>query len=319
MSIYFSNIRSSQLRDTSLHGKQCQEKILHISLNAIATRLANTRTDGTIRVWKVSTLGPSDCTLIKSGHAKPVSRISWLPSSETRFASVGGDAYVKLWSLSGALEREIKVTTERGNEQFQLVDFSVDGLYLSATDGETLVILDVNNSYAKLHELKLSSPITEVRWLFDPSTLLVGLEDGKIEILQVKDTLEKVATIEGARLAVNSIAVDPRGKLLCAGCEEGIVYFWRTSDLQIARALTKVDEAITSVDINRDGNYVAVCYAKDSNLKFFDTETLQQVHEVSDTAVKVAGSTQVRWLQSLAGYIYTSDQNKVMNYAKKSL
>lgn len=317
MSVYFANIKPQQLKDTSPTGKTCQDKVLHLSMNAIASRIANTRADGSIRVWKITSQGPSDCVQIKSGHAEPVERVSWHPSTDNRFASVGGDAIVKVWTLAGVLEREVHLGSEKGEEKFRLVDYSVDGLYLSVVDGSRLLVLDVKNGYQKLHEETLASVVSEVKWLYDQNTVLVGLQDGRIVIFRVGESLEQLAMLLGARLAVNSIAIDPKGRVICAGCEEGIVYFWRTSDLQNSQALTKIDESVTCVDINRDGNYLAVSYAKDSNTRIYDVGTLQQVHEIPDTASKTVGSSLIKWLPNLTGYIYTADQTKLVFYAKK--
>ncbi|PSK37925.1 hypothetical protein C7M61_003176 [Candidozyma pseudohaemuli] len=314
MSAHFANIKPLTARDNGNSGKPSQEKILHISMNAVALKIANTRTDGTIRVWK-SVQGLSDQVTIKSGYAEPVRRISWLPTTDNRFASVGGDGFLKLWTAGGVLEREIQV--EKGEEKYRLVDYSVDGQFLTLTDGNRLVVLDVNDEYKKIHEIELSSEITEVRWLHDPLTVFVGLENGQIEILQVKESLDKAFTIYGPRLSVTSIAIDPKGKFFCAGCEEGAVYFWRTSDLQNSKALTKIDEAVSCVDISRDGSFVAVSYVKDSNIRIFDSETLEQMHEVTDSSLKNLGNSQLRWLPNVTGYIYTTNQNLVMTYAKK--
>lgn len=315
MSVYFAKFTSLNAHDNSKSGRPSSEKILHISMNPVALRIANTRTDGTIRVWK-STLTLSGHVTISSGHAEPVQRIAWVPTVDNRFVSVGGDGFVKLWTAEGALEREIQV--EKGEEKYRLVDFSVDGLFLSLTDGSRLIVLDVEDGYKKIHEIELDSPISEVRWLYDPKTLLVGLENGHIVVLQVNESLEAVTTLTGPRLTVNSIAVDPKGKFFCAGCEDGIVYLWRSSDLQNLGALTKIDEAISCVDINLDGSFVAVSYVKDSNIRIFDSKTLQQAHEITDSALKTVGHSQLRWLP-IQGYIHTSNQNLVMTYTKKGL
>lgn len=314
MSQYFANFTSLNAHDNGKSGRPSSEKILHISMNPVALRIANTRTDGTIRVWK-SSLTLSGNVTINSGHAEPVQRIAWVPTVDNRLVSVGGDGFLKVWTAEGALEREIQV--EKGDEKYRLVDFSVDGLFLSLTDGSRLILLDAAE-YKKIHEIELDSRISEVRWLYDPKTLLVGLQNGHVVVLQVNESLEVVTTLTGPRLIVKSIAVDPTGKFFCAGCEDGIVYFWRSSDLQNLGALTKIDEGISCVDINLDGSFVAVSYVKYSNIRIFDSKTLQQVHEIEDSALKIVGNSQLRWLP-LQGYIHTSNQNLVMTYAKKGL
>lgn len=318
MAAFFANIRQQQVNDTNSNGRQCQYDILHISTNAIGTKIANTRDDKAIRIWKLVALGPTDCVLIPSGHAEPVKRISWLPTSDNRFASVGGDGYLKLWTLAGTLEREIRVSTERTEDKFRLVDYSVDGLYLSLTNEDTLVILDVNDGYKKLYEMQFSDTISEVKWLNDQHTLLVGLVNGCINFLQLKENLEIVYTLSGPRSAVNCMAIDPRGRFICAGNEDGIVFFYNTADLQNSKTITKVDESITSLDIIKDGNYVAVGYEKDCNIHIYECGTLEKIHEIKDPSCKVLKLPLFKWLPTVNGYIYTSNQNRLMNVARKA-
>lgn len=311
---FFSSLRQVPAKDFGPGGKPCQAEIVHISVNATGSRVVNTRTDRSIRIWRTLQLGLADPVVIEATHAKPVERISWNPNTDTSFASVGGDACVKLWKGNGTLEREIRVT-KKGNVCCELVEFSPDGELLAVVDRDgTVVLYDVNENYAKVAEKKLAG-VTDIKWTNRGHEFLIAAtSNGNIGIFRLDSNLQLslAHTLTGHRAKVTCLAVDPRGKYIAAGSDEGLVSFWKTADMICHKVLARVNQEICGLDMSRDGSYLAVAY-DDGFVRFYDYESLEQVHEISNCG-KVP---LVRWFPNKGSFVSLGDRGKVMEVARK--
>lgn len=322
MSVFFASLTHSPARDVGPSGKPCTAEISNLSINATGNRVINTRSDKSIRVWRSLHLGLSAPTVIENAHPSEVCSVLWVTNSDTSFASVAGDCWVKIWKCTGQLEREVKVVKAHGTASLELVAFSPDGEVMCVVDSDgTVMLFDPSDNFTKVAELKVSSHVNDVKWPNKGHGYILAAQDnGTVEILEPdlkEKTLRSVHVLRGHKSAVTCLSVDPRGRYIACGTAEGSVSLWRTSDMLNYRVMAKVDQAIAGVEINRDGTYVAVAFEKDTNIKVFESETLNEIYEVPNSVAGSSGFLALKWIPHRGGFIYVSDKGKVMQLARK--
>lgn len=344
---FFKNFIPVVIKDSPIAGGSSSE-IIHISINLTGTRLVNSRTDRSIRIWKCTPERLIDPVIIEHPHLKAVERVAWNPKTEFSFATVGRDDLVKIWRCTGSLEKELTIvkngnTNGSGTETIcQVVAYSNDGEILTVVDRDATVLLySVSNNYAKLQEFQLNDHIYDILWFHHGhSFFMCALHDGSVPIYKITDVLldangssqvngsadtdnSNSITIDlkhkllGHRSSATCVVVDPRGKYFAVGSNEGVVSLWNTSSMLISKVLTNTDEAIANIDISRDGTYVAVAYDSGENVKIFDYDTTEQVYEVPNSNSGNLALSHVAWFPSKTAFVHTSDNGRTMTLMKK--
>lgn len=283
-------------------------QILHISSNPAGTRVVNTRLDGSIRIWRMAPQGPVSVSIISKPHAGPVKRVSWHPFSESVLASVGEDEYLKIWKLGGTTEREVKLAPE--GEKLQICEYSPVGDCVAVSYLNRLIFFDNNDSEKESIEAVLDDIVCDIQWSVNGEFCLAGLANGTIAFVKlVAGGSEVVYQLKGPSLAITSIALDPRGEFICGGCDNGNVYFWRSSDLQNYQTLIGVDMAVDMIAIDRVNLYVAVGYSK--SIKVYDYNTLRELHQFDNISSQQAAFA---WIPKGNACLYGEDRR--MMFAK---
>lgn len=323
MSLYFSSLSSTPARDVGPSGKPILAEITLLLVNATGSRVLNARTDKSIRIWRASSLGLSQPVTIEHAHPREVSGVLWNTNTDYSFASVGKDAWVKLWTGTGQLEREIKVEVAGKLAQLVVVEYLPDGAYLAVADEDgAVVLLDVHDNYLKFAEYGSKSRVCALKWPNNGHEyVLVALENGLVEILTVNGKarlLELAHTLKGHKSPVTCISVDPRGRFLALGTAEGTVSIWNLSNLLNSHVLAKVDQAISSVEISRDGAFIAVAYAQETSVKVYDSFTLAEVHELPASSSGKSGVSALKWLNSRGNFVYVGDHGKVVHFTRRT-
>lgn len=321
MPLSFTNLHFTPMRDLGNGGKSLQAEITQLSVNATGNRVINTRTDKTIRVWKALQLGASSPSVIENAH-RDIPRILWNTNTDLSFASVGRDSWVKMWTCSGRLEREIKVLKPHGTAVLELVEYSTDGKVLCVVDIDgTVILYDVADNYSKLALIKLVDHVNDIQWTNrGHDYLFAALDNGTVEILHPimkTKTVTVVHTLEGHKSPVTCIRFDPRGRFFACGTKEGIVSLWRTSNMLNYRALSLVDQQVVDVEYSRDGSYLAVAFAQDTTIKVYDCDTLEQLYEVPNSSAGKSGFLALKWLPHRANFVYVAENGRVVEFAKR--
>lgn len=323
MSLYFSSLSYTPARDVGPSGKPILAEITLLLANATGSRVLNARTDKSIRIWRASSLGLLQPITIEHAHPREVSGVLWNTNTDYSFASVGKDAWVKLWTGTGQLEREIKVEMAGKPAHLVVIEYLPDGNYLAVADEDgTVILLDVHDHYLKIAEYGPKSRVSALKW---PNKgheyVLVALENGLVEILAVNAEtrlLYLAHTLKGHKSPVTCISVDPRGRFLALGTAEGTVSIWNLSNLLNSHALAKVDQAISSVEISRDGSYIAVAYEQETSVKVYDSFSLAEVYEVPASSSGKTGVSALKWLSSRGNFVYVGHQGKVVHFARRT-
>lgn len=313
---FFSALRHTALKDVDRHGKPLPHDVVCLAANATGSRVVSSRTDKSVSIWKVLSLTIGEPTVIDSAHAGPTRHVCWLPATDTAFATVGGDAFVKIWTATGALSREIKVGK---SARCVLVEFSPDGAVMAVVLDDGSVAF-YNDNYEWLLLLRVAH-VSCLRWTnTGHAYFVVGLDSGNVDVYSFDPKLGAVRahTLAQHKLAVTCLAVDPRGKYIAAGTSEGIVSFFSTGDFVNSGVLAQVDQEVSSLVCSRDGYHVVVGFAQDSNTKVYSVDSGAEVYELPNSAAGKTG-LQVVWLANKGMIVYSADKGRAIEYARKEV
>lgn len=322
-----SGLRAFPARDVAANGKPAQSDIVHLSVNATGSRVINTRSDRTIRIWRCSHATLSDPVVVENPHRGPATCVSWNPNTETSFASVGGDSTIKLWRGTGHLEREVKAEkpdksdkdkTDKARDALCLVAYSPDGRFLAVADLRGTVRLhDVSSGYTVAAEVETALAVNALQWVNKGhSAFFTGHVDGHVKVWVVEDSqIAPGRVLTKHHAPVTCLCMDPRGRYVACGASDGTVSLWRTSDMTNCGVLAGEDRDICSVSPSRDGAYLAVAYGDGTSVKLFDYATLAEVYEVPGLAPGRSGGRAV-WLPNRTALVVT-DRGTVMLMVKR--
>lgn len=240
--------------------------IISISINPTGTALLNSRTDGTVRVWKSTGDKLVEGATITQAHEKAVERMSWHPKHEYTVATVGRDQWVRIWRTStGNLEQLVEITTPGSSPAAcQFVNYSADGELMAVVDRDgTVTLLLVPEQYAKVAQFVVDDHIYDLQWFnHQHKYFAVALHGGAVKVYQVQNDGTATTVVEKTEFvghrSVTSIAVSPRGSYFAVGSTEGVVSIYR--DMVIEHVITDIDEPIEYVRYSRDGAHLAISY-----------------------------------------------------------
>lgn len=321
---FFKNFSSVVIKDQPIPGYSNSEIIL-VSINHTGTRLVNSRTDKSLRIWKCVPDRLIEPIVIENAHSKAVECISWNPKTDYTFASVGRDDSIKIWKgFHGTLEKEIKVVKDISNQPAtcHLVKYSADGEILSVVDRDsTITFYSVTNNYKKVKEIKLHEHIYQFTWFnHNHSFFMCALHDGSIPVYKIDLAKEEFAqlktTLTGHRSSVTCISLDPKGHYFAVGSNEGVVSIWNTASMLNNRIIADIDEPVSNIDISRDGAYIAVAY-DNTNIRIFDLETTEEVFEIPNSTNGKLVLASISWFPNKTSFVCTNDGARNMILMKK--
>lgn len=308
---YFQDLVTTVVPDIKSSAKSSRyrsaNEIITVAWNNPATRIAYSRTDGSIRIWKLAScdLVSKQPVIIEDCHRKQVESISWKPTSESTLASVGNDQNVKLWNTArGSLIKEI----DTGVSNNIVVQYSGDGKFIATISRSNVVTIIDANAYTIVDSLKLDEDIYSISWNNTSSFIFLGLADGSIPLYRFGNgKLEHVLSLKGHRSSIKSLKVEARARYLVAGSNEGVISVWSLETLAVVKIFADVDQPIAQIDVSREGSYISATYEDGQSSRIYEIESEECFHEIPKC---VAGSQTFPNLQFCpikTLFAYTSD------------
>lgn len=266
--------------DLAPNGKPSTSPVKQLSINFTGTRVAHSREDLLLRVWKWNASGGwGEKKIIDQAHKKPVVDMSWDPTRESNFVTVAGLPTINFWDSNGKLQREIVVKGE-----WTQVAYSADAEMLVVAGNETVAVMDVANNYTKIGEFPIPAAANSVVWPHKGHhQFLVALQDGEIQMFQHSEATQKFqfeAVVVRQNAPIKCVALDPRGRFFAVGSSDGLVTFWSTADFENLGTIHDVDEEPSSITVSRDGAQIGVSYAQTATSRVYDTEMKQLAFEL---------------------------------------
>ena len=217
------------------------------------TWLATAGSDGTARIWDITTGTP---IAILTGHRGAVQTIAVAPDGSW-LATGGSDGTVRFWDTS---THALKATfTGSKHGAVHCVAIAADGTWLATTSGYGLRVqiwsittkehkATITGRYGSVYEAVISP---DSSWL-----ATAGSADGTIPIWD-PSTAENKMTLEGLRGTVLSVAIAPDGNWVAASSDKGSVQLWESATGTMMRAFPDRGCPIHAVTIASDGAWLA--------------------------------------------------------------
>lgn len=321
---------TTHLKDKPLPGfTSSLTEIIVMLINSTGTRLAYLRTDKSVRIWRSSQERFVDPVIIEDPHTKAVSLILWDPLHEQQFATVGRDDVLKIWRSLGKCERVIRA---KAGTQLKFVRYSLDGKLLVTVDRESNLTVYKTDNFKVLVEKAVGEHVYDIQW-FKNDYFCTALQNGTMRVYKLERENSKESsdvmkhedsnlislrgTLSGHMSSITTCSVDPCGKYLVAGSNEGVVSFWSIALMLNTKVITLVDEAISCVSTSRDGGLIAVAYDAGSNIRIFDSSTSELVWEVPNSESGEVTFTLVTWFPNKTGIFYSGDNGRSAMVARR--
>jgi WD40 repeat protein len=217
------------------------------------TWLATAGSDGTARIWDITT-GTPVATL--TGHRGAVQTIAVAPDGSW-LATGGSDGTVRIWDTSTHALRATFTASRHG--AVHCVAIAPDGTWFATTGGHGLRVqiwsittekhkITLTGRYGSAYEAVISP---DSSWL-----ATAGNADGTIRIWD-SSTAENKMTLEGLRGTALSVAIAPDGYWIAASSDKGSVQLWESATGTMMRALPDSKCPIHVVTIASDGAWLA--------------------------------------------------------------
>jgi WD40 repeat protein len=198
-----------------------------------------------------------------------INSLAFSPDGALLAAAAIGQTY--LWKVENVMD---EIPSIHGS----LVAFSPDGKLL-ATASLCELRFWLCKDWKAIRMLEVEHEIATVAFSPDGALLAVGLDDGKVQILQVSDW-KWLLDFEGHKGCVRSVAFSPDGALLASGSEDGDVRLWRLDCGKWPRPLKGHKNWVRSVAFSPDGRTLASC-SDDRTIRIWSVSEMK-LREVLD-------------------------------------
>ena len=238
-----------------------------VSYSPDGSQLVSGSTDGTVKLWDVSTEG---ITTTFTGHTDAVTSVAFSPDG-VLFASASLDNTIKLWNVS----TEENIGTLIGHtDAVTSVAFSPDGTLLaSGSDDETVKLWDVQ-THTDIATLEgYTDAITSVVFSPDGTLLASGSSRNAVKLWDV-ETHTNIATLVRYRNHT-SVSFSPDGTLLASGSQDD-VYLWDVETKEYIGIFKAHTDAVTSVAFSPDGTLIA-SGSEDDTIKLWDVTSHENI------------------------------------------
>ena len=249
--------------------------------------VAASSTDGSIMLWNVETKHPIREAFYHSSSeqsasvALPKIKIAISPDQQI-LASGGVDGEIILWDLATGYPKREPLPARAG--PINDLEFSRDGHTLVSANNDGAVILWAID--LQLGELlpQLDQRIWSLAFnpaAIDQPRLISGNEDGTIILWDITSGQSIGQYTRGHTDHVNSVAVDPSGKIFASGSDDNTVRLWDvnvTTSKLLTDPLTKHTNSVLGVAFSPDGQILA-SVSRDDTIILWDMSTFQPIGE----------------------------------------
>jgi eukaryotic-like serine/threonine-protein kinase len=187
----------------------------------------------------------------------------------TQLAFAGTNRRITLWNFRG--NRELAVLTHPGWQDIHSLIVGSDGRRLAAADGHAVRIWNLAGGGERTAVAGHAAGVTDVAFSGDGQRLATGGKD-RILALWDTETAEQVA-VTSLPAAVQTIALDPTGKLAAAGDLAGNVRLYDGRSLQLLTDVAHSLGEVRRVRFSPDGDLLAV--AGDAGLALWRIRTTE--------------------------------------------
>jgi len=225
-----------------------------IAFDNVGSVLA-TADDKLVRIWglKACIRNPG-CkpAMVLVGNTDKVMGIAFSPDN-LYLASAGMDRSVRIWNQKG--ENKYTLPDAHSNTVFS-VAFDPAGRLVSASADGSAKVWDPFSGHQLLNLSGHSQPVEAVAVSPDGSFVATASWDRTVRIWD----------IEGHRGLITDVAFSPDGKFLATASRDKTVKLWDAATLREIQTLPGLDDEVTGVVFNHDGNLIAAASGKTARI-----------------------------------------------------
>ncbi|SMN19744.1 similar to Saccharomyces cerevisiae YNL253W TEX1 Protein involved in mRNA export, component of the transcription export (TREX) complex [Maudiozyma saulgeensis] len=288
-------------------------EIITLEFHPSGNYFAYSRVDGSLNIWRFPTGSGKFSKEVQYTYVRDcvnservATGLSWNPREISHLAAASNSNEILIWTHDSYKKTITKLKTlfvKSFKTKINQCLYDPTGKWLlGTTKQELLYLFNVKNEYSLdltfnlWEKLKYQSSITSITWNNSGSYLFLGLKNGKIILLQIKQNndildFDLVIEIDAHRSSINNLKMDPCGRFIIAGSADGTCSVWDTTNLCSIHVITDLDAAVVSLDINDLGKILAICTGDDqiffydtNNFKILERSTIESLR--SDAIVK---------------------------------
>lgn len=265
-------------------------QVLNLEFHPSGHYMAYTRADGSLTVWKLtgSSFARSKKMSLPDAMANSV---SWDPKETSQLATCGFSHDLTIWSMDDKKREISKLRTLAlgSKSKVEKCMYDPSGHWLLAVTDGALHIFDITKDYQLQCVLEIESGATVVSWTNSGSHVVLGFESGNLSVLQIEGaaTSNPLIKLKAHRSAINSCCVDPWGRMLITGSDDGTCAIWELNTMCCVVLLDQLCSPVCSLDVDPTGKMLAVC-TEDKNVQFCDTNSGQilATHNITNFSSK---------------------------------
>ena len=257
-------------------------RVTGVAFSSDGRYLASGSTDGTVRLWELSTdargVVTATASLTLTGHTDQVLSVAFSPS-EPLLATASADKTIRLWELAPDSEPPAAkaVATLVGHKrEVTRLAFSDDGNYLLSGSRDATVRLwnvAARNTNAVFALTGHTNVVQGIDFSHDGRYIATGDGVGDVRIWDqtfLKD--QKLSTLTGHNARVRQIAFSPDGLFLASGDSGGEAVLWSLRNGQIVHRFPPTAGDIWGVTYSPGGEFLVTC-SGDHNVRVWDAAT----------------------------------------------
>lgn len=241
--------------------------------------LATGSSDGTVRIWDVST-GQEQAVF--AGHRGRVYTVAVAPDGSWLAAGGARDRSIRIWDVAtGALRATFP------NRGVNVVAVAPDGSWLASGGLDRKVrIWNIATGKEQVRFVGSAGWVTAVVIGPDGSWLATGGFDLSVRLWDTATGKERARFDTGTGW-VTAMVLAPDGSWLAAGCSDGSVRIWDVAARELRATLTGLSGLVVAITTAADGSWVAGG-SSDGTIRIWDVATGKQRAALTGHAGQVA-------------------------------
>ncbi|KAJ2901571.1 hypothetical protein GGI21_004673 [Coemansia aciculifera] len=218
-----------------------QSRVVHVQHHPSGSYLGSASYDGSWRLWDIATQKE---LLLQEGHSREIFALRF--QCDGALVATGGlDGICRVWDMRSG--RSL-VTIEGHAKEIFGIDWSPNGYQVATGSADNTVRIFDMRKLGSIYQIPAhKSLITDVRFFHASSSTLT--KKGESQDMDVAGDNDDDDAQFGDRLC--------DGQYLVSASNDGLVNIWSAGDWKLQKSLAGHVGKVMSVDIARDGSYIA--------------------------------------------------------------